>query len=94
MDTAGERRAEQTWRERKELTESVRINTTMIIERSDVAILRIKAQQGHEMQMSEAIQEAGESWRRKLRERNNSQEMDHEGVESEEDVESNTGLAS
>ena len=33
------------------------MNTTMTIEKGDVAILRIKAQQGHEVQMSEVIQE-------------------------------------
>jgi hypothetical protein len=76
------------WRERKELTESVGMNTTMTIDRGDVAILRIKTQQGHEVQLSETIQEAGESWRKQIRAQSNSQEFDHEAA----DLKSNTGF--
>ena len=66
------------------------MNAMMTIERGDVAILRIKAQQGHEMQMSEAIQEAGESWRQALRGPDDSQEMDLAGVETREVGKSDT----
>ena len=49
--------------------------------------------QGHEVQMSEAIQGAGESWRQTLRGRDNSQEMDLAGVETKEVGKSDIGLS-